>query len=72
MNKSKRAEEILTSQGQISNVKTLDGSYGFRTNRLAAIICNLRKKHNIETMKTRYDNGEYKDCIYIWRGRLPS
>ena len=56
---------ILEIDGHISNIKVLNGVYGFRTNRLGAIICELRKSGmNIETKELRYDNGDYKDCVY--------
>lgn len=66
LSKKEHTKSILEINGQISNIRVLNGSYGFRTNRLGAIIHELRKDGmNIETKELFYQNGEYKNCIYI-------
>ena len=70
VNKFKSIEKLLVDRGYITNVECLDGSLGFRTNRLGAVICNLRKKYVIDTEIKRYPNGEYDDCVYKYRGVL--
>lgn len=70
VNKTKRIEEILLSDSEISNIKTLEGAYGFRTNRLGAYICNLRLKYKIDTHIIKDITGDYMDCIYKLKGKL--
>ena len=70
VNKLRTIEKILVDRGYISNVECLDGSFGFRTNRLGAVICGLRLKYSIDTEIKRYPNGEYEDCVYKYRGVL--
>ena len=70
VNKYKTIEKLLVDRGYITNVECLDGSLGFRTNRLGADICILRKKYIIDTEIKRYQNGEYEDCVYKYRGVL--
>ena len=70
VNKFKSIEKLLVDRGYITNVECLDGSLGFRTNRLGAVICYLRKKYVIDTEIKRYPNGEYEDCAYKYRGVL--
>ena len=70
VNKFRAIEKILVDRGYITNVECLDGSLGFRTNRLGAAICDLRKKYVIDTEIKRYPNGEYEDCVYKYRGVL--
>lgn len=66
ISKTEHTKHILEMNGSISNVKVLNGDYGFRTNRLGAIIHTLRKNGmSIETKELFYQNGEYQDCIYI-------
>lgn len=66
MTKIEHAKSILEINGSISNVRVMNGSYGFRTNRLGAIIHTLRSRGmNIETKEKFYQNGEYQDCIYV-------
>ena len=49
VNKFRAIEKLLVDRGYITNVECLDGSLGFRTNRLGAVICDLRKKYVINT-----------------------
>lgn len=70
VNKFRTIEKLLVDRGYITNVECLDGSLGFRTNRLGAYICILRKKYIIDTEIKRYPNGEYEDCAYKYRGVL--
>lgn len=70
MTKQQKIEKTLLDSGYISNIDTLNGAYGFRTNRLGAFIHNLRKKYVIVTTikKDMYNN--YEDCIYTMRGKI--
>jgi hypothetical protein len=43
VNKFRTIEKLLVDRGYITNVECIDGSLGFRTNRLGADICILRK-----------------------------
>lgn len=70
VNKFRAIEKLLVDIGYITNVECLDGSLGFRTNRLGSVICDLRKKYVIDTEIKRYPNGEYEDCVYKYRGVL--
>ena len=70
VNKFRTIEKLLVDRGYITNVECLDGSLGFRTNRLGAVIYGLRLKYSIDTEIKRYPNGEYKDCAYKYRGVL--
>ena len=70
VNKFRAIEKLLVDRGYITNVECLDGSLGFRTNRLVAVICDLRKKYVIDTEIKKYPNGEYEDCVYKYRGVL--
>ena len=70
VNKFRAIEKLLVDRGYITNVECLDGSLGFRTNRLGAVICDLRKKYVIDTEIKRYPYGEYEDCAYKYRGVL--
>ena len=67
VNKFRAIEKLLVDRGYITNVECLDGSLGFRTNRLGAYICNLRVKYVIDTELKKYPDGEYADCIYRYR-----
>lgn len=70
VNKFRTIEKLLVDRGYITNVECLNGSLGFRTNRLGVVICDLRKKYVIDTEIKRYPNGEYEDCVYKYRGVL--
>ena len=70
VNKFRTIQKLLVDRGYITNIECLDGSLGFRTNRLGADICILRKKYIIDTEIKRYPNGEYEDCVYKYRGVL--
>ena len=70
VNKFRAIEKTLVDRGYITNVECLDGSLGFRTNRLGAVICDLRLKYSIDTEIKRCPNGEYEDCVYKYRGVL--
>ena len=70
VNKFRAIEKLLVDRGYITNVECLDGSLGFRTNRLGAVICDLRRKYVINTEIKRYPNRGYEDCVYIYRGVL--
>ena len=70
VNKFRAIEKLLVDRGYITNVECLDGYLGFRTNRLGAVICDLRRKYVIDTEIKRYPNGEYEDCAYKYRGVL--
>ena len=70
VNKFRAIEKLLVDRGYITNVECLDGSLGFRTNRLGAVICILRKKYVIDTEVKRYTYGGYEDCVYKYRGVL--
>lgn len=69
INKSKAIENILVSSGAISNIMCLDGSYGFRTNRLSGYIHILKSKYVIISETFRTADGEYIDCIYHYKGK---
>ena len=70
VNKFRAIEKLLVDRGYITNVECLNGSLGFRTNRLGAVICGLRLKYSIDTEIKKYQNGEYEDCVYKYRGVL--
>lgn len=67
VNKFRAIEKLLVDRGYITNVECLDGSLGFRTNRLGAVICILRVKYVIDTEIKKYPDGSYADCIYRYR-----
>jgi hypothetical protein len=67
VNKFKSIEKLLVDRGYITNVECLNGSLGFRTNRLGAVICILRTKYVIDTEIKRFPSGDYEDCIYRYR-----
>lgn len=69
INKSKEIERILVDSGGISNVLCLDGTYGFRTNRLSGYIHNLKSKYIITSETYRTADGEYIDCVYTLKGK---
>ena len=69
INKSKEIERILVDSGSISNVLCLDGSYGFRTNRLSGCIHVLKNKYVITSETFRTADGDYIDCIYHYKGK---
>ena len=62
--------ELLT-KGFVSNVQTLCKGYPTRTNRLAAMICTLKKQNpmlDINSYTFSRENGDYVDCVYIMNG----
>lgn len=70
MTKQQKIEKTLLDSGYISNIDTLNGAYGFRTNRLGAFIHNLRKKYVIVTTIKKDMHNNYEDCIYTMRGKI--
>ena len=70
MTKIERIEQVLLDVGYISNIDTLNGVYGFRTNRLGAFIHILRNKYVIVTTIKKDMHNNYEDCIYTMRGKI--